>query len=204
MENNELFICDKCRELTGMCYKRKYSPVDYLHGKRSSPVWIIGLNPAGEIGYNDENETIDHLVNSTFNHPYFKDFSKVSSLIYDALGKENGVAHVDLVKCFSRSFPLVNLRELLCNCNEYLREQLRIYSPKIIICNGIHVVRHIEQFIPPISKEYDYVTFYIGDAINNPIIFRSGFIGRIDNYAKRRLGIEIEKELLKNKIVLYK
>jgi uracil-DNA glycosylase len=198
--------CDKCFKLTGMSFKRGYKPVEYIHGRKNSQIWIVGLNPRGEIGDNDEKETIHDLLNSTFDNSYFRDFKNVSTLIYNAFSKENGVAHVDLVKCFSRSFPPVNLNkseldEILCNCRSYLKDQLEIHKPKVIICNGSHVVWHIEKLIPPISDEYDYETFYIGNALNKPIIFRSGFIGRLDNYAKRRLGKEVENELIKNKII---
>lgn len=189
--------CEKCRELTGMYFKRQYFPADYLHGKRNSKIWIIGINPYGEIGENSSNETIDKLVNFKADNSYFKDFRNVSERIYNALGKDNGVAHTDLVKCFSKSFPPVNLNrddqhKILCNCREYLKNQLETYLPKIIICNGIHVVYHIKEIIP---VKANFGTYYIGAFPNEPIVFFSGFIGRIDNFSKRRLGKEIEKEL---------
>lgn len=190
--------CNKCKELTGMYFKRQYSPIDYLHGKRNSKVWIIGINPYGDIGQNDNEETIDKLIDFKIDNSYFKDFENVSKCIFDALGKENGVAHTDLIKCFSTCFPPINLNKndlytILCNCRVYLKEQLDLYKPKVIICNGKHVVWHVEQLVPP---NEDFGTFYYGNLPYKTIVFRSGFIGRIDNYAKRRLGKEIEKALI--------
>jgi hypothetical protein len=195
--------CNKCNALTGMFFERNYKPDEYLLGKRNSKVWIIGLNPKGVIGYNDLNETIECLENFKLDHQYFKDFKYVSKRIFENMGEEYGVAHTDLIKCFSKIFPpsklsTTELHEILCNCRMYLSEQLKKHEPKIIICNGSHVVWHLEQIIP-IKKDFE--TYYIGDTYYEPIVFRSGFIGRIDNFAKRRLGKEIETILNETKIL---
>ena len=47
--------CPKC-ENYGLKYNRKYRPSDFLEGKRSSLIWIMGLNPKGNLGQNDERD----------------------------------------------------------------------------------------------------------------------------------------------------
>jgi uracil-DNA glycosylase len=205
MNNNDFHICRKCFELTGMHFQRTYSPIDYLLGKRNSKIWIIGLNPYGNIGENNTTETIENLSHFIGDISYFKDFNNVSNRIYNLLGQENGVAHTDLVKCFSKNFPPSNLKRnelhyLICNCRNYLKDQIDLHKPKLIICNGIHVVWHVEQLIPPIKTE-DFESYYYGNLPHKPIVFRSGFIGRIDNYSKRRLGKEIENIIDENNII---
>lgn len=191
--------CNKCEELTGLRFERQYSPVQYFHGKKNSKVLVIGLNPSGKIGDNNTTETIDNLSDFLPDNSYFKDFANVSKKIYDNFGKENGVIHTDLVKCFSPKFPPVKLNisdldRIICNCRVYLMEQIKIFEPKIIICNGSHVVYHIQQIIP-VKEGLDFDTYYIGKFVNDPFVIRTGFIGRLDNYAKKRLGKEIEKIL---------
>ncbi|MGD0712486.1 MAG: uracil-DNA glycosylase family protein [Bacteroidales bacterium] len=195
--------CLKCKDITGMYFERQYKPEQYIYGKLNSKVLIIGLNPYGEIETNNLNETTEDLLNRP-SHQYYKNFEKVSPRIYKYLGEDNGVICTELVKCFSKNFPPAklskhDLHKFICNCREYLSEQLEVLKPKIIICNGIHVVWHIEQIIP-IKEEFE--TYYIGKKNSyEPFIFRSGFIGKIDKYAKRRLGIEIEKILNKNTLL---
>jgi len=62
----------------------------------------------------------------------------------------------------------------------------------MIICNGADVCKVIRSIIRPIEgKEQD--TYYFGKVRDVEIaVVLSGFIGRIDDYSKRRLGLEIE------------
>jgi uracil-DNA glycosylase len=196
--------CDKCKEYGLGFYATNITPIDYIEGRRNADIWIIGLNPKGDIGKKEE-RTVDQFENFNpekleKNTSYFKDFDKVSNLLYkNFTGNNSNVAHTDLVKCFSLNFPHTklskdDLNKVLCRCREYLSEQLNRFKPRIIICNGSHVVYHIEQIIP-VKEEFE--TYYIGIGNNSyePFVFRSGFIGRIDHHAKRRLGKEIENIL---------
>lgn len=196
--------CNKCQNETGMYFQRQYLPVDYFHGKLNSKVLIIGINPHGKIGENDRNETKNKLANFSPDNSYFADFKKVSKRIFDYLGKETGAIHTDLVKCFSPNYWSLSKSskaKIIANCGGYLYEQIKIIEPKIIICNGSDVTSYVGQIIP-VKDGNDFQTFYIGDFVNNPYVFRSGFIGRIDNYAKKRLGNEIEKILNENNLLL--
>ena len=76
-----------------------------------------------------------------------------------------------------------------------LEQQLKIYKPKIIICNGAAVSEFMLQFIPPISYSKEQTSYWSNIDGDEVCVVLSGFIGRIDNYAKRRLGIEIEVRL---------
>lgn len=172
--------------------KGKYGPVDFLEGKRNSLIWIVGLNPKGDLGANDERdaEELQRCVEGDI-HPYFRSFRKVSERLYNLVGKDRGVAHTDLVKCFSRQFPRGREGWLIIDsCKEYLENQIREYRPRIIICNGSPVCQTIRTIVTP---EVDCSTSYIGQLDGREtVVVLSGFIGRIDNYAKARLGKEIE------------
>lgn len=192
--------CCKCKKY-GLKYQRKYRPADFLEGKRSSNIWIVGLNPKGNSDKIDEREVED--VEGYFNHvnevhPYFRDFKKVSGKLYDLLGKEKGAAHTDIVKCFSNRFPPGNCKrkeaeEIIDNCKEYFKEQINEWLPDMIICNGSPVCRIIKEIIPvKVGDKTSYTGKFKGKEIT---VILSGFIGRIDDYAKARLGKEIESHM---------
>ena len=151
---------------------------------------------------------------------YFYDFNKVSPKLYKNWeSKESIVAHTDIVKCFSNSFPPQTLdgkvlnrksvETIVQNCQEHLLIQIQTYKPKIIICNGSIVCSEMIKLFPP-NKDEDikditsYVATYETEE-GKPYTFRivlSGFIGRIDDRSKRRLGKEIEKIIEEEKIIL--
>ncbi len=97
--------CNKCAN-HGLVFPGQYNPDEFLEGKPNSLIWIIGLNPKKDKRFKfpltvyDCNHCFDREV-----HPYFKDFKKVSAKLYDLFGKDRGVAHTDLVKCPSKTFP---------------------------------------------------------------------------------------------------
>jgi len=195
--------CNKCHEF-GIGFNRIYKPAEFIEGKLDSDIWIIGLNPGKEEGWTDEERNSDDLADC-FNdldkiHRYFKDFKKVSPKLFAKFGKANGVAHTDLVKCSSKSWPpemckgKKNENQLIQNCKPYLVEQITLHKPKMIICNGAPVSHHIKDILPVANRLSD--TTYESD-INGTkvIIVLSGFIGRIDDFSKRRLGYEVERLL---------
>ena len=198
--------CRVCAN-TGLEFSSEYySPEDFLHGKRSSRIWIVGINPKKEKDKLLHNRKIDYLVNYFNNkeniHPYFNDFKRVSMRLYNLLGEENGAAHTDIVKCFSKKTPPSHCFD---KCKEYivkqLENQLRFnLLPKIIICNGAPVCDVISNILniktrKQRKKENDkLITSDIGNFHDNQVtVIYSGFIGRIDDYSKIRLGKEIEK-----------
>ncbi len=195
------YKCSKCNPT--FSFNRPYHPIDFLEGKRSSVVWIIGLNPKGTSEKKESRKTIKKLENYFDNnkiHSYFKDFKKVSEKLFYLFGKEKGVAHTDIVKCYSNEFQAKNryYANAIEKCKEYLIEQIKIYSPQIIICNGAPVCDLLKNII---NIKIDKTTSCIGDFHDKEItVIFSGFIGRIDDYAKRRLGIEIESYMEKYSI----
>ena len=196
------YECSKCKKY-GLKYERKYKPSGYLEGKRNSPIWIVGLNPKGELGENDKRE-VGELENCFDKkediYNYFKSFKKVSDKLYNLLGKDKGAAHTDIVKCYSKKFPPKDCKGkdveiIVNNCKEHFSKQLKELCPKMIICNGVPVCDLIKEIIKP-SPDEQITTRYIGNFNGKEIVvILSGFIGQIDNYAKRRLGKEIESSM---------
>lgn len=191
--------CNKCKNY-GLIFKRNYSPDEFLEGKTNSKIWIIGLNPAAEIEWEDPGRDVKELSFAMKDRSklssYFKNFEKVSSELYSMFGEEYGVAHTDLVKCSSKKWPPDSCKGkkakvVIDNCKSYLFEQIEKYKPKMIICNGAPVSHEIEKVLESYKKISD--TAY-ESMINETkvIVILSGFIGRIDNFSRRRLGYEIE------------
>jgi len=193
--------CNKCHEY-GLQFNRSYKPEEFLEGKVNSDVWIVGLNPGQEEAWTDEPRNVDDLADC-FNdlediHSYFKDFKKVSPKLFAKFGKNNGVAHTDLVKCSSKNWPpklckgIKNQRQLINNCKGYLEQQIDLHKPKMIICNGAPVSHQIKEILQ-INKWLSDTSYESdrGDG-TKVVIVLSGFIGRIDDFSKRRLGYEIE------------
>ena len=183
-----------------MEFNRQYKPEEFIEGKVSSDIWIVGLNPAAEEDWTDEERGVEELSNYFSNlddlHSYFKGFKKVSPELFKRFGREQGVAHTDLIKCSSKSWPPENCKgkkanTVIDNCKPYLFDQIAIHKPKMIICNGAPVSRQIRESLKVDEELSDtaYISKFKGIKI---IIVLSGFIGRIDNFSKRRLGYEIE------------
>jgi hypothetical protein len=210
-------ICDKCVNLGLGFYSTNIQPHEYIEGRRNAAIWIIGLNPKGEIG-REETRTVEEFENfSPQSHPYFKDFSKVSQKLYTNFNSNNSrVAHTDLIKCFSKSFPpiihkdgqetIADTESLIRNCSEHLIQQLHQYKPKVIICNGSPVSWEVLKMFPPKTEEnWNTITSYqtsLKDTGHKFWVVLSGYIGRIDDRNKRRLGKEIEQILHDEKIEL--
>ncbi|MDG1329014.1 MAG: uracil-DNA glycosylase family protein [Flavobacteriaceae bacterium] len=213
--------CSKCLNLGLEFYSNNISPVEYIEGNPNADIWIIGLNPKNEIGHVEERTKEDFKKFSPNSHPYFYDFKKVSNKLYDNwLGENNRIAHTDLVKCFSNSFPpeinidgklkKLNKKEIIKNCSEHLYSQIQNSKPKVIICNGAPVSWEMVYLFPPKIENVDIksltsyktdVHFKNGETHQFWIVL-SGFIGRIDDWSKRRLGKEIEEIFEKEEIKL--
>lgn len=212
-------LCSKCSKF-GLNYKNSYlnSPTDYIEGNLNAKIWIIGLNPRTEPGIPFD-LSFDDLRNFNPNkHSYFKDFKKVSNRLYANWESENAlVAHTDLVKCGSSNFPPENpntsktltpkeTNTVISNCFEHLKSQILTYKPLMLICNGSFTAETLFKFFQPDNPTItsskavgSYESTYEGHTFT---IVLSGFIGRIDDWSKRRLGLEIEKILEELGIVL--
>ena len=198
-----MYICDRCSKY-GVRFERGYLPDEYLEGKPNSPVWIIGLNPANTEDWVDTRSVQDletYFDDPTRVHSYFRDFKAVSEPLYDALGSDRGTAHTDLVKCSSMKFPPPGTTgkgatEIIKNCGGYLQAQIARHRPTVLVCNGAQVSKFIRSLFPPENDSADEATSYWTEVEGRKVcVVLSGFIGRIDNYSRRRLGIEIESRL---------
>ncbi len=197
---HECKVCEKY----GFSFNRGYRPVEYIEGKKTSLVWIVGLNPAREPDWVDTRtiEALEKYFDNPNNiHGYFKNFKSVSEIIFGNFGKELGTAHTDIVKCSSKSFPPESAKgkraaDVINNCKGFLEKQIITHKPKIIVCNGAEVSKFMLEFLLPPSDYTKLQTSYWSKIGGVKIcVVLSGFIGRIDNYSKRRLGIEIEHRL---------
>lgn len=188
--------CKKC-ESFGLVFSKPYRPEEYLTGRPNSPVWIVGLNPADEIP--DDVNTLERYFDEPSTvHRYFHSFRRVSLELHDRFGKSDGVAHTDLLKCHSPSWPPANLsrsstRTIISNCSSYLLTQLRSFRPLVLVCNGGDVSSTVKSLLKPDAEVPVDCTSYITTLDKHRMcVVLSGFIGRLDNYSRRRLGAEID------------
>ena len=193
------FSCDRCAT-HNVRFCRTYKPEEFIEGDPSSPSWIIGINPAESGDWRDGRSTLE-LAQGFSEHAkktgYFRDFRAVSPQLFARLGVAGGVAHTDLVKCSSESWPPADVggrsaSAIVANCSDYLLQQIRRFRPKLLICNGSAVCEYIRDIVKT-SDTMELATSYVGTIDEQSItVVLSGFIGRIDNHARRRLGREIE------------
>ena len=198
----EIYTCEKCKALG---FERNISngmiPL-FGEGNPNNPIWIIGLNPKEEenglMAPESANE-FESYIETELNyfrssvHQYFKDFKHVFGANWSEVFKEY-VYHTDIVKCGSKSFRK-NQRKAIATCSEYISKQLAVYSPKIIICNGSPVSDWFKKNYPNELKEGNGTSFFIKNEKGGLYVLLSGFIGRIDNYARLRLGKELKEQL---------
>lgn len=200
-----------CAQLT---YRPKtVSPDQWIEGHPESPIWIIGLNPkTTENADQDMNleqvqlrEGFSERVKRTDERkgvPYFQGFAKVSQALFDALGTKGGVAHTDIVKCDSTTWPpkgisSPNVDTIEKACARYLEKQISTHKPRLLVCNGSSVSTYIKTLLGhPDQSSDDVETCFESNKYGYPLhVILSGFIGRIDNYSKRRLGRDIEQRI---------
>ncbi len=201
-----MYECKKCEQF-GLSFQRDYSPEEYIEGNRNSQIWIVGLNPALDPSWIDgvdnrlTSELQEYFDTEDKIHSYFKDFRSVSPKLFCSLGQQGGTAHVDLVKCPSKSWPPNNAKgkeekKIIENCEVHLIAQIRQIRPMMIICNGASVCTAVKKIFPlPLDCSPDVTSYFTQLDGERICIVLSGFIGRIDNYARRRLGYEIETRL---------
>jgi hypothetical protein len=181
-------------------FERNYNPAQYFEGNRGSRVWVVGLNPKGDNNTVD-NRTVEELqgyFDNGINNRYFRVFHTVSERLYNLFRQDGGACHTDVVKCYSNQFPDgVPGTQVINNCRDHFQQQLREYTPEIIICNGIPVCDLVQQLVQPPDGLDINAASYIGNFEDKMItVILSGFIGRqMDRYSKRRLGREIDEIL---------
>ena len=191
-------MCNKCLQFGLQFTCQNHTPAQAILGSTGSRAWILGINPR------EQNDlTVDELE-SYFTAPnpvdaHFGLFKSVSQRLSNTLGGVNGTACVDIVKCASPqwAFPSPTVAAIVAKCRPYLMHQLNTHRPGLIICNGIPACACIKICLPPPQPFPDGATHYTHldpDGHETRIVF-SGQVGRLDNFAKRRLGEEIERFL---------
>jgi uracil-DNA glycosylase len=187
----KVYECSLCTDLQG--------PPVFLEGNPNAKIWIIGLNPKLEdnVRVRESLDFKDYLKNQReyFYHEnevhyYFRDFRHVLGENWLKLFQEK-VSHTDLVKCHSKGFD-DNVKNAINDCGKYLKRQIELFKPEIILCNGSNVCDWFKR-IYNIPNERMQTKAIVNE---NDHIFTavfSGFIGRIDNYAKYRLGKELSE-----------
>jgi len=191
-----MHVCRKC-EAYELRFNRNYRPDEFIEGNPDATIWIIGLNPKDEPTSRSLDDLLIALDNELDRHSYFADFGKVSQSI--RLHSEGNAAHTDLVKCACAKWPSRGKSGIIGNCREYLEAQLQRHTPRIIVCNGSDVSREIQGIIVPAQELKDDDTQYEAELNGCAVtVILSGFLGRLDDFAKRRLGYEIEGALQKH------
>src|SRR4030042_3719771 len=183
----EIYQCNRCPNLDHCRL--------FLQGNPQSKIWVIGLNPHTEDSIAKRPDKFeDYIVDmreyfAAGNvHSYFKDFRYVLGPNWKKEFHES-VATLDLVKCASAGYnKFVKAAEQ--QCGGFLERQIEVFKPELIICNGAPVCNWFRRncdirdqgitatSVRPLGRHAFTVVF-------------SGFIGRIDNYARLRLGREV-------------
>jgi hypothetical protein len=199
-----MHTCKLCAS-HGLRFHRGYEPHEFIEGNRNARVWVIGLNPTQALDWIDSRRTpelLEYFDDKSKIHGYFKQFRVVSDALYSQFGKDNGAAHTDLIKCSSNAWPPEGVTsrgrsEIISNCTKYLQRQLAELKPKALICNGSEVSAEIKRILPaPVGTAPNATSYSYESEGQSIVVVLSGFIGRIDNYSKRRLGVDIEAVLL--------
>lgn len=197
--------CDGCPALKKLRYEHgQYGgPENFIEVRGRDPgsmkekypdIWIVGINPK-VISSSDSG-------GGPMIHPYFEVFRKVSETL-GRLIDEGKVAHTDIVKCSSKKWPElgVNPSGTVSHCfDNYLFNQIETHKPKIIICNGAPVSRAILerfgnrcQYLDDEDKN-GVVSIDLGKGIRSVVVL-SGYMGRLDQYSLRRIGLLVDKEI---------
>jgi uracil-DNA glycosylase len=205
----QIYSCRKCDLDVKINPEAGIIPI-YGENDPSKPIWIVGLNPKlnkdGTHHPVEATETfqayIDHQLTYFGGdkelHPYYRRFQHIFGSNWREIIRDN-VFHTDIVKCPSVTFGKKETKAIPI-CKEFLQKQITLNTPKIIFCNGRNIVNWFEdKYEGEIQLNYWRTGGEL--KINGQIVhlIYSGFINRIDNIAKRRIGKEvcvlIKKEL---------
>ncbi|WP_431490263.1 hypothetical protein [Lewinella sp.] len=200
---------DISSELQGeFVFQRQYSPEEYLWGLKSSKLLYIGVNPySKKIGYNDT-YSLSILEKGPGLNSYFSVLKKWIPNLHDDIGLEGGVAHTDLVRCYSSTFPLkwMKIKDfdlVFRNCRTYLRGQIEEMSKinlKFIIVSGRHPCWHVlDMFFPEIIEKNKIDLKVLQKELNGSqlnFVFLRQFMGRNDvSKVYRNRATELLKSL---------
>ncbi len=155
--------CTKCHKNYSLM--QKYRPVYSFGELDHKPIWVVGINPS-YVEYNGMNGCMPYLSNSGniierrcsqldyFRKPSYRFFKPIEKLfelvgVKDKVVKwttnlwEEKIGFVDLVKCVTKvdNGQWSKLKDnqkgdLIANCEPYLKNQLIIYKPKLLVAYG--------------------------------------------------------------------
>jgi hypothetical protein len=153
--------CLKCKK-TSLREMLPYPPVYSFGDPNGKEIMVVGLNPSAKEyvnGYLSSSPSIEVRRNSQltyFENRKYRYFEDIERFFGDEVKRKinwssspwEKVGCLDLVKC-----PTISIRgqwskisrkqqnELISNCEGYLKEQLNLYKPKIILTYGADVGR---------------------------------------------------------------
>lgn len=137
---------------------------------------VVGLNPSAREyinGYLSNSPSIEVRRNSQityFQNRKYRYFNEIERFFGDEVKKKvnwvrspwEKIGYLDLVKCPTRSergqWSRIGRRqqeELVSNCEGYLKEQLNLYKPKIIIPYGADVGRWFANYLNLRYEEFE-------------------------------------------------
>jgi len=145
----EIFNCSKCQRL------RSASLIPWPHVYYGKPeelnLMVVMRNPGLENNHIDVNKFIDDYEDLWLR-------CKIGKYLLQNVGKEivmKKMFFCNICKCSSPSNSPLAVDEI-ANCNEYLRRQIDIIKPKLIMCFGneaFNTLQSIDLYIP-VEKFY--------------------------------------------------
>jgi len=151
--------CMKCKH-TNLRRILPYSPVYSFGDPTGKEILVVGLNPSSREyinGYLSNSPNIEERRKSQltyFKRRNYKYFNEIERFFGDEVKKKihwtnspwEKVGYLDLVKCPTKSargqwskIPTRQKETLIRNCEEYLKEQINLYKPKMILPYGADV-----------------------------------------------------------------
>ncbi len=204
-----VYKCMKCRGL--------YPPSTFLvGGNQKTKIWVVGINPKESKKRRKELGKLEYHGPDgvrLYEETYFKEEKEVYRKYYGPFQHVFGsnwleyfqkyVCHTDLVKCASDKKPEdKDWKEAVGNCSDFLVRQIELLKPKLLVCNGKPVCEWFKESFKKKEEEKEekkatWGQFETKKGDHTFYVVYSGFIGQIDKWARRRLGVEIENQARK-------
>ncbi len=173
-------ICRHCYQIDPRI--EKYYPVYSFGDLEGKPIWVVAINPS-HAEYDGKNggapylsrsidiekrsrNQVDYFCSGHYNSFFFRQverlFDEEVQRIVVAWEKKpwEKVGFVDLVKCVTKDgwskLKPEDQQTLVGNCESYLKEQLVIYRPKLVVTYGKPVREWFSRFSGQYRNEYEY------------------------------------------------
>jgi len=171
---------------------------EFMVGNFEAKIRVVGLNPMlrkeyeyeGIMNPNDSKDFDSYfkrIRKFDFNYCYFK---RIKHHVFSEDWEwEDDVAHVDLKKCASRGIDK-SFEKAKDICCDYLKRQIKLLKPKLIIANGIEVSKWFESLKKQKATNTSILLKFNGF---ETIVVLSGFIGQTDRYSMARLREDLKQ-----------